>query len=73
MFHHKWEEYNDPARMATVIATTDVLLGHIGAAVPCRPVRPMEEPLFYRLNMTPAQVTEVIAFAERLQQDESFQ
>ncbi|MBN2803438.1 MAG: hypothetical protein JXR91_10110 [Deltaproteobacteria bacterium] len=52
--------------MATVIALTDRLLRHIGAGVIKKELNPMEEPLFYRLNMRPDQVKNVITFAESL-------
>ncbi|MBN2342680.1 MAG: HDOD domain-containing protein [Deltaproteobacteria bacterium] len=64
LFHHRVNEYKDEMSMATVIAVTDVLLRHVGAGVPQKKADPMSDAIFYRLNLTPNQVTELIAFAE---------
>ncbi|MBN2529604.1 MAG: HDOD domain-containing protein [Deltaproteobacteria bacterium] len=62
--HHRAQVHDDPSSMTTVIAVTDILLRHVGAGVPKKPVDPMGEPLFYRLNLTPDQVKSLLVFAE---------
>ena len=64
LYHHRSSEHNDGTNMATVIGVTDILLRHVGAGVPQQKVNPMAEPLFYRLNLRPDQVTALLKFAE---------
>ncbi len=69
MFHHRPESSSNPSQMATVVAITDVLLTHAGIGVEAAPVDPLQEPLFYRVNLTPDQVGELLSFAETLAED----
>ncbi|MBN2716794.1 MAG: HDOD domain-containing protein [Deltaproteobacteria bacterium] len=70
LFHHRSTESRDEANMSTVIAVTDLLLRHVGAGVPQQKINPMAEPLFYRLNLTPTQVTALLEFAEEAVQND---
>ena len=70
LYHHKSSEARDYSNMASVVAVCDVLLAHVGSGVPVKKVKPMEEPLFYRLNCTPEQVEYFIKFTEDLVADE---
>jgi putative nucleotidyltransferase with HDIG domain len=62
--HHRADQIDDTGNMALVIAVTDIILRHVGAAVPQKTVDPMAEPLFYRLNLTPDQVRDLLAYAD---------
>jgi putative nucleotidyltransferase with HDIG domain len=64
--HHQPEQSSHPAAMALVVAVADVLLGHAGLCGEAKRVEPLAEPLFYRLNLTPKQVAELLRFVEEL-------
>jgi HD-like signal output (HDOD) protein len=68
LHHHHPLESTDPSQMATVIAVANRLVSHAGIGMEADPVDPMQEPLFYRLNLTPNQVTELTDFADSLAQ-----
>ncbi|MCP4676920.1 MAG: HDOD domain-containing protein [Deltaproteobacteria bacterium] len=62
--HHRPEESTNSSQMATVVAVADILLKHAGIGVQQKIVDPLREPLFYKLNLTPDQVAELLEFAE---------
>ena len=66
LFHHHPERSDDPSQMATVTAVADLMLAHVGFGVSARPVSPLEEPLFYKLNLSPANVEELLSYAEEV-------
>jgi HD-like signal output (HDOD) protein len=66
LFHHKAMELSEFSEMTYVIAITDLLLDHIGIGGTKKIIDPLNEPLFYKLNMTPSQVEEIIKFTEEL-------
>ncbi|MCP4604548.1 MAG: HDOD domain-containing protein [Proteobacteria bacterium] len=67
--HHTPEKSKDTSQMATVVAVVDLLLAHAGIGVTKRTIDPMKEPLFYKLNLIPSQVEELLSFAETLGSD----
>ena len=64
MHHHRPEHSRDGWQMALVVKVADLLLEHIGMGVPARRLDPMQEPLFYQLNLAPRDVAALLEFAE---------
>ena len=62
--HHKPERSSNPSQMATVVAIADVLLRHAGIGCDASPIEPLQERLFYKVNLTPEQVKELLLFSE---------
>ncbi|MCP4599651.1 MAG: HDOD domain-containing protein [Proteobacteria bacterium] len=65
-YHQRPEQSNNASQMATVVAISDILLAHAGIATEQTKIDPLREPLFFRLNMTPEQVEDLVAFVESL-------
>lgn len=64
LHHHRPEACQGHTQMATVLSVADRLLAHAGVGGEARPIDPMAEPLFYRLNLTPPQVAALVARVE---------
>jgi hypothetical protein len=58
--------------MALVVACSDVLLAHAGIGCSRTPIKPLDCPLFYRLNLTPIQVESLLGLAESMAADRTF-
>jgi HD-like signal output (HDOD) protein len=71
MLHHTPERSTDPSQMAVVTAVADLMLTHVGFGVPKRTLKPLDEPLFYKLNLTPSDVEKLLAFAEEVYENRS--
>jgi HD-like signal output (HDOD) protein len=66
LHHHKPELSEDPTQMALVIAVADLMSEHVGLGVYQRTIDPMKEPLFYKLNLSPSDVANLLSFAEEV-------
>jgi len=62
-FHHDPADSKDPTQMARVVAVTDLLMAHAGLGPNPREIDPMEEPVFFELNLSPPQVKGLLRFA----------
>jgi len=67
--HHRPADSTNVSQMATVVGVVDLLLQHVGIGVEKKPVDPMEEEIFYRLNLTSDQVASLLEMAENLDLD----
>jgi hypothetical protein len=69
MHHHKPENSTDGWQMALVVKVADLLLEHGGIGVPERKLDPMQEPLFYQLNLASGDVASLLEYAESVAQN----
>ncbi|MDJ0762258.1 MAG: HDOD domain-containing protein [Myxococcota bacterium] len=69
--HHSPQKSETSSQMATVVAIGDILLAHAGIGCEKKPVVPLEEPMFYRVNLTPPDVEALIEYAEAIGEDEA--
>ena len=67
--HHNPEKSDNPSQMALVTAVADLLLAHIGLGVPQRMILPLQEPLFYRLNLSSDDVEGLLAYANEVMEN----
>ncbi len=68
--HHSPDRSENPSQMATVVAVADICLAHAGIGCETKRVDPLQEPLFYRLNLNPEQVEELLSFADAVGENE---
>jgi HD-like signal output (HDOD) protein len=69
LHHHRPDEADDATEMSKVVAIADLLLTHIGFGVERREISPLDEPLFYTLNLTPREVDDLLSYAESIAGD----
>jgi HD-like signal output (HDOD) protein len=69
MYHHDPERSSHLAQLALVVRVADLLLRHAGIGCEARRLEPLAEPIFYRLNLAPEQVSYLLEFSERLGED----
>lgn len=63
MYHHFPERSNNTAQMPLIMAIADRLILHAGIGCRAEPADPLSEELFYRVNLSPDQVTSLLTFA----------
>ena len=66
LHHHNPHKSENPSQMALVTAVADLLLTHVGLGVPQRTILPLQEPLFYQLNLSSRDVEGLLKYAEEV-------